>query len=173
MNSNELLALLPKSESEAFLGPQGIKLFTDEKIFNQAQVGYSIDKNGANIAANSEGTWQSTWLVIAKDTELADPYYVDLNDKQLAVYTAIFCQDTNQWQSTLVASTLSGFLECISLLYQFTEQTEPQFIPNSNSIFDLEKLEACGIQLATISEHTDFWKSFFISYVEWLQDEHV
>lgn len=173
MNSNELLTLLPKTENIAYLGPQGINLLSDDKPFKQAQVGYSVDKNGANIAANSEGTWQSTWIVIAKDTELADPYYVDLSDKQLAVYTAVFCEEKNQWQSSLVATTLSGFIECIALLYQFTGQKEPQFIPDSSSIFDLERLETCGIQLATISEHTDFWKSFFISYVEWLQDEHV
>ncbi|MDG1751887.1 MAG: hypothetical protein P8I03_09545 [Thalassotalea sp.] len=173
MNFTGLFELLKGSQSEAYLGPQGIKLLTNEKDFKQAQVGFSIDKNGANISGNSEGTWQRTWVVVAKDTELADPYYVDLNDENLTVYTAIFCEEINQWQSTIVSSTLSGFIECISLLFNFTEQNQPQFIPDSSSIFDLEKLEIFGIQLATISENTDFWKNFFISYVEWLQDEHV
>jgi hypothetical protein len=173
MNSIDLLELLKASQSEAYLGPQGIKTLTDGKSFEQAQVGLSIDKNGANIAANTAGTWQSSWCVIARDTELGDPYYVDLNDEHLTVYTATFCESISQWQSILVASTLSGFLECVALLYKFTEQSQPQFIPDSTSIFDLEKLETFGIQLATISENTDFWKSFFISYVEWLQDEHV
>jgi hypothetical protein len=173
MNYQELLELLKPVQSEAYLGPQGVKIFSNDKSFKQAQVGFSIDKNGANITSNRAGAWQRTWLVIAKDTELGDPYYVDLNDENLTVYMAVFCESTNQWQSTLVASKLSGFIECISLLYNFTEQNQPQFIPNSSSIFDLEKLETFGIQLATISENMDFWKDFFIGYVDWLQDEHV
>lgn len=173
MNHNEILAVLNNAENEAYLGPQGIKLLNDEKSLQQAQVGFSIDKNGANISGDTVGTWQRSWLIIAKDTELADPYYVDLNDEQLAVSTAVFCQESNQWHSTLVATTLSGFLECISLLYHFTKQEQPQYIPDSNCIFDLEKLETFGIELTTISETIDFWKNIFISYVEWLQDEHV
>jgi hypothetical protein len=173
MNTTEISALLKSAQPEAYLGPQGIKLITDEGAIEKAQIGYSIDKNGANLTSRQPGAWQRHWLVIAKDTELGDPYYVEVNHAKLPVYTAIFNESTHQWQTTLVATSLTGFIECINLLFHFTEQREPQFIPDSTAIFDLEKLETFGMQLANISENTDFWKSFFIGYVEWLQDEHV
>ena len=173
MNTTEILALLKSAQPEAYLGPQGIKLITDESAIEKAQIGYSIDKNGANLTSSQQGAWQRHWLVIAKDTELGDPYYVELNNAALPVYTAIFNESTNQWQTTLVATSLAGFIESIDLLFHFTEQREPKFIADSTAIFDLEKLETFGMQLANISENMDFWKGFFISYVEWLQDENV
>ncbi|GAA6204519.1 hypothetical protein [Thalassotalea sp. SU-HH00458] len=173
MDTTEIVSLLNSAQPEAYLGPQGIKLITEERAIKKAQIGYSIDKNGANIASNQPGSWQRHWLVIAKDTELGDPYYVEINNTQLPVYTAIFNETTHQWQTTLVATSLTGFVECIDLLFHFTEQDEPKFVPDSTAIFDLEKLEIFGKQLAHISENTDFWQGFFISYVEWLQDENV
>lgn len=173
MDTTKILSLLKSAQSDAYLGPQGIKFITDERAIQKAQIGYSIDKNGANITSSQQGSWQRNWLVIAKDTELADPYFVEVNSTHLPVYTAVFNETTQQWQTTLVATRLTGFIECIDLLFHFTEQSEPKFVPDSTAIFDLEKLETFGMQLAKISENTNFWKGFFISYVEWLQDENV
>ena len=173
MNELELLKILKQTKSEAYLGPQGFKVLTDKKQLQQAQIGYSIDKNGVNISGDIMGSWQRTWFVVAQDTELGDPYFIDFDDAQLNVYTAVFNEEVNQWQSTLVATSLQGFIECINLLFEFTQQITPQFIPDSTSIVDLEKLEIFGMKLAEISENTDFWKTFFIGYVEWLKDEIV
>jgi hypothetical protein len=173
MNDIELLTLLKQAKSEAYLGPQGFKVFVDKKTFKKAQIGYSVDKNGSNITVNKLGSWQKSWCVIAQDTELGDPYFIDFDDKQLNVFTAVFNDEVNQWQSTLVATSLQGFIECINLLHEFTQQSKAQLIPDSSSIFDLETLEKFGMQLAEISENTDFWKSFFIGYIHWLHDEVV
>jgi len=173
MNDIELLKILGQTKSEAYLGPQGFKVLTNKKELQQAQIGYSVDKNGANISGNTIGSWQRNWCVFAIDTELGDPYIIDLDDSMHQVFTAVFNEEVNQWQTTLVASSLKGFIECINLLFEFTLQIKPQYIPDSTSIFDLERLETFGMKLADISENTDFWKTFFIGYIKWLQDEIV
>ncbi|MCO4800074.1 MAG: hypothetical protein KC484_12705 [Colwelliaceae bacterium] len=173
MNRTEIFSLILKTQHEAYLGPQGFQTPRNMKEFEQYQVGFSVDKNGANLTGNAKGMWQKSWCVVAKDTELGDPYYIDLVDNELAVFTAVFNEITVQWESFIVASSLKGFLECIELLFHFTEQKEPQYTPSSMSIFDLEKLESFGMKLADICENTEFWKHVFIGYVEWLQDENV
>ncbi|MEW6992566.1 hypothetical protein AADZ91_18025 [Colwelliaceae bacterium 6441] len=173
MKGSELITLLSKGKSEAYLGPQGFKILASIKALELGQLGYSLDKNGANIAGNTPGSWQKNWYVIAKDTELGDPYYIDQNDEKLPVYTAIYNKENNQWQSTPVSCTLTAFIECIDLLHHFTKQKQPQYIPDSSSIFDLERLENFGMQLAHLSEETAFWQSFFVSYVDWLTDDTV
>lgn len=173
MNRTDVFLLLVNTQPEAYLGPQGFQIPRSKKEFEQGQVGFSVDKSGANLTGTAKGMWQKSWCVIAKDTELGDPYYIDLLDEKLAVYTAVFNEKTVRWESIFVASSLKGFLECIELLYHFTEQEQPQYLPDSKSIFDLEKLELFGMKLAEVCDNTEFWKRFFIGYVEWLQDENV
>ena len=90
MNQSELLNRLKAFEhKEVFFGPQGFSVITKMATLNKAQIGYAVDKKGASLVNNDIGNWQGSWLVIATDTELGDPYFIDLADEHLAVYTAI------------------------------------------------------------------------------------
>jgi len=179
MDQTELLNKLKAFEhKEVFFGPQGFNVVVKTAELNKAQIGYSVDKNGASLVhsdsdnASKSGNWQSSWVVIAKDTELGDPYFVDLNDEKLAVYTAL-AEKENQWQRTVVSSTLEGFAECLTAIYQQCEQKSAMYIPDESCIFDLEVLETFGMQLVELAQTNDFWQNFFVGYVDWLRDEHV
>jgi hypothetical protein len=173
MKQTELLNILKAFEhKEAYFGPQGFKVVSKTAELNKAQIGYSVDNNGVSLVNHEKGNWQSSWFVIATDTELGDPYFVDINDENLAVYTAL-AKEENQWQSTLVATSLSGFAQCLTLLYQQSQQKSALFMPDETCIFDLDVLERFGKYLVDIAETNDFWQHFFVGYVDWLRDEHV
>jgi hypothetical protein len=173
MNQAELLSKLKAFEhKEVFFGPQGFHVVVKTAELNKAQIGYSVDKNGVSLVNREIGNWQSSWIVIAKDTELGDPYFVDLNDEKLAVYTAL-AEKENKWEQTLVASTLMGFSQCLSAIHQQCEQKSAMYVPDESCIFDLEILETFGKQLVEFAQTNDFWQNFFVGYVDWLRDEHV
>jgi hypothetical protein len=179
MNQTELLNKLKTFEhKEVFFGPQGFNVVARMAEFNKAQVGYSIDKNGVSLVnsdsdnESKSGNWQSSWIVIAKDTELGDPYFVDITDENLAVYTAL-AEKENQWQLTLVSSTLDGFSKCLTAIHQQCEQKSAMYVPDESCIFDLEILETFGKQLVEFAQTNDFWQNFFVGYVDWLRDENV
>ena len=179
MDQTELPNKLKTFEhKEVFFGPQGFNVLSRMAEFNKAQIGYSIDKHGVSLVNNDSdneshsGNWQSSWVVIAKDTELGDPYFVDVTDEKLAVYTAL-AEEENQWQKTLVSSTLEGFSKCLTAIHQQCEQKSAMYIPDESCIFDLEVLENFGMQLVEHSQTNDFWQHFFVGYVDWLRDEHV
>ena len=173
MNQSELLNRLKAFEhKEVFFGPQGFSVITKMATLNKAQIGYAVDKKGASLVNNDIGNWQGSWLVIATDTELGDPYFIDLADEHLAVYTAI-AEEENQWQATLVSASLVGFEQCLTAIYQQCQQKSAMYLPDESCIFDLQILETFGKQLVEFSQTNDFWQHFFVGYVDWLRDEHV
>jgi len=173
MDKTELLTKLKAFEhKDVFFGPQGFKVVCKTAELNKAQIGFSINKNGKSLIDNTQCSWQSSWLVIAQDTELGDPYFVDMADENLAVYTAL-AEEENKWQATLVASSLNGFAQCLSLIHQRSQQSSPLYVPDENCIFDLEALETFGKTLVEVAQTNDFWQHFFVGYVDWLRDEYV
>jgi len=177
MDQIELLSKLKAFEhKEVFFGPQGFSVVAKTAELNKAQIGYAIDKNGASLihseSDTNKGNWCSSWIVIAKDTELGDPYFVDLNDENLAVYTAL-AEEENQWQLTLVSSSLDGFAQCLTAIHQQCQQKSAMYVPDDSCIFDLAVIESFGKSLVEIAQTNDFWQNFFVGYVDWLRDEHV
>jgi hypothetical protein len=180
MDQTELLNKLKAFEhKEVFFGPQGFSVVAKMAEFKKAQIGYAIDKNGSSLVSlenieseSNSGNWCSSWVVIAKDTELGDPYFVDLNDENLAVYTAL-AEEDNQWQLTLVSTSLHGFAQCLTAIHQQCQQKSAMYIPDESCIFDLEVIESFGKSLVEIAQTNDFWQNFFVGYVDWLRDEHV
>ncbi len=174
MDKAQLLKRLKAfTHKEAYFGPQGFNVICKTAQINKAQVGYLVDKTGQSLAETENSNWQESWLVIAKDTEIGDPYFVDLTDENLAVYTALAPVETHQWQTELVASSLEGFAQCLSLIADKSQQVSPSYVVDNNCIFDLEELEIFGMKLVDIAQTNDFWQNFFVSYVDWLRDEHV
>lgn len=173
INETELLNKLKTFEhKEVFFGPQGFKVTVTKADFKNAQIGCSVDEKGKNLVDSAIGNWQKTWVVIAKDTELGDPYFVDVSDENLAVYTAL-AEEENQWHSTLVASSLSGFAQSLTIIHQQCQQKSALYVPDESCIFDLEVLENFGKNIVDVAQTNDFWQHFFVGYVDWLRDEYV
>ncbi|MGQ0455255.1 hypothetical protein ACT4UM_28970 [Bacillus sp. SS-TM] len=80
----QLLAHVDRAEDneielEYEFEPMTIELFNSEEI-EEGQLGYSFDE---------EGDWKEGWIVIGIDSYLGDPIFVDSNDENCPVYTAI------------------------------------------------------------------------------------
>jgi len=162
MNNPTLTSILSKAENkETYFGPQGFIIFTTESELETAQHGY-----GAHPGTDD---WKKSWLVIARDTELGDPYFVDISDEELPVYTASHCEGS--WQSELVATSLERFLQCLTLLLENGHQKNTQLVPDEATIEDKDTLTQLKNSLVNTSGCENFWLLFFECYLDWLEDD--
>lgn len=175
MSTSKLFSILSQvKKKETYFGPQGFVIATTESELETAQNGYAVhpkgsDLTGSDLTGSNAGDWKSSWLVFARDTELGDPYFVDTNDEQLPVYTAV--QIEGLWQPEGVASSLAGFLECLTLLSKYGNQEIAQFVPDETTIVDKIVLEQLNANLVKASGCENFWGLFFECYFDWLQDD--
>lgn len=156
-------------KNTVFFGPQGFNLATTDSKLNKAQQGFSTYPNGNYLPSEQAGLWQKNWLVIATDTELGDPYFIDTSNKNSAVYTAMLNED-NIWQQQQVAHSLASFIDCLKLLNNHAQQSEAQFIVEKKTITDNEQLNSIKNVLIEISASKNFWTLFFECYQDWLTD---
>lgn len=170
MKTSKLFDILSRVKNkEAFFGPQGFVIVTTESEIKTAQHGFGAHPDGSDLTGSNAGDWKSSWIVFARDTELGDPYFVDTNDEQLPIYTAI--QVEGLWQTEPVASSLNGFLECLTLLSKYGNQEIARFVPDETTIVDKIVLEQLNISLVKASGCADFWALFFECYFDWLEDD--
>lgn len=88
-----------------------IHLFSSEE-FEEGQLGYSVDEEGNSLTGNNEGDWKETWFVIGYDEDLGDPIFVDIEDKNYPVMTAMHGE--GDWEPEVMFSSLNEFLENVS-----------------------------------------------------------
>ncbi len=170
MAKQKLLAKLAKlTKHETYFGPQGFVVAAGQNELDQVQIGFGVDHDGADLSGTNEGDWQPSWVVFAKDSELGDPYFVDINQEKSAVYTAI--DDHGKWKVFNVACSLNKFLMCLDILAKESQQSCPQFVPDENSISQLDKLTAIEKKLIALSECETFWTDLFECYFDWLEDD--
>jgi hypothetical protein len=86
-----------------------IHLFSKEE-FEKGQLGYRFDEEGNSLIEDGENEWKESWYVIGYDDFLGDPIFVDINNKNYPVMTAMHDGD---WQPALISSSINEFLECI------------------------------------------------------------
>lgn len=170
MNKLKLLSILSELEKkETYFGPQGFVIVTTESELETAQHGFGVHPDGTDLSGFDVGDWKSSWVVIARDTELGDPYFVDISDDNFPVYTAVHVEGL--WQPELVASSLDGFLECLTLLSENGNQECAQFVPDETTIEDRDRLAQLSNDLVTASGCENFWAMFFECYIDWLEDD--
>jgi hypothetical protein len=170
MIEKELVSILNKLDNQAvFFGPQGFMIANTLKALAEAQFGFGKDEAGNDLSGSNAGDWQSSWLIIARDTELGDPYFIDASQTEYPVYTAFLSE--SGWEVELVATSLIGFVHCMNLLHSNGKQAEAQFVPDENTLVDEAALTAL---LQTLSEHAEnqpFWQMFFNCYQDWLLED--
>ncbi|MFV5912317.1 hypothetical protein [Bacillus cereus] len=79
--------------------PMTIELFNSEEI-EEGQLGYSFDE---------EGDWKEGWIVIGIDSYLGDPIFVDSNDENCPVYTAMHGE--GEWELECIAERIEDIIE--------------------------------------------------------------
>ena len=170
MIEDKLLNILSSLDSnEVFFGPQGFIIVDSPSALKTAQHGFGTDQDGDNLSGNKIGDWQPSWQVIARDTELGDPYFVDVSQEAFPVYTA-FLGDAG-WEAELVATSLVSFISCMNLLHTAGAQTQAQFFPDKSTITDGEYLTELLSKLSVSSESPDFWHLFMGCYQDWLTED--
>ncbi|WP_286266772.1 SMI1/KNR4 family protein [Thalassotalea atypica] len=170
MNHEELLALLNQTgQKNIFFGPQGFELLINEDEVARGQIGYGLDAQGQSLSGESEGDWQYSWLVIAKDTELGDVYFIDLNDDDCPVFTAFKGEDT--WEIEQVATSLAEFIACLQVLFDHGQQRSAMFVVESSTIVDPILIKKLQASLIEASQCPAFWTQFINGYTAWLSDE--
>lgn len=88
--------------------PMTIELFNSEEI-EERQLGYSFDEEGQSLAGNEEGDWKDGWIVIGIDSYLGDPIFVDSNDENCPVYTAMHGE--GEWEKECIAERIEDVIE--------------------------------------------------------------
>ncbi|MBE7104382.1 hypothetical protein FT637_15390 [Bacillus cereus] len=95
-------------ELEYEFEPMTIELFNSEEI-EEGQLGYSFDNEGQSLVGNEEGDWQEGWIVIGIDSYLGDPIFVDSNDENCPVYTAMHGE--GDWEAECIAERIEDVIE--------------------------------------------------------------
>ncbi|MFV5169711.1 hypothetical protein [Bacillus cereus] len=88
-----------------------IHLFSREE-FEEGQLGYSVDEKDNSLTGDSEGDWKETWYVIGYDENLGDPIFVDIEDKNYPIMTAMHGE--GDWEPEIMFSSLNEFLKYIT-----------------------------------------------------------
>jgi len=170
MTTTELLKKLSHlGRKEVYFGPQGFLLASNKEELEKAQTGFAIHPDGTDVVGSNEGDWQESWQVIALDTELGDPYFIDINNNNSPVYTAI--QFDGAWETNPVALSLERFINCLTLFIEANNQSSPIFVPDENTVIDKIVLSQLENQLIETSNCEDFWQQFFECYFDWLNEE--
>lgn len=159
---------------EVFFGPQGFKNVVSGDDLAKAQIGFGMNDVGQKITGDDDSTesntsWQASWQVIARDTELGDPYFVDSAQSELPVYTGFLADEG--WEIELVATSLSGYIACMALLCSYGQQSNAQFVPDEKSVVDENVLQLLQEKLIKISGAAQFWQMFMRCYIDWLTEE--
>ncbi|MBG9595940.1 hypothetical protein ACFVV6_20425 [Bacillus mycoides] len=109
----QLLAHVDRAEDneielECEFEPMTIELFNSEEI-EEGQLGYSFDEGGQSLVGNEEGDWKDGWIVIGIDSYLGDPIFVDSNDENYSVYTAMHGE--GDWEPECIAKRIEDVIE--------------------------------------------------------------
>ncbi|WP_444884127.1 hypothetical protein [Microbulbifer sp. PSTR4-B] len=105
------------SSEEISFGLVHLALFSNEQA-EERQVGFSIDREGNPLFGFDEGDWQEGWYVIGAELNCYDPIFIDLNDPDFPVYTAM--HGCGAWEEHLVSASYGQFLSATQTLKELT-----------------------------------------------------
>lgn len=91
---------------EVTIGMAGIELFPPAAVPSE-QVGYAHSPDGNDLRGNRSGDWQHSWVVFGRETLCGDPLFVDADDPQFPVFTAM--HGMGVWKPDLISDSLSAF----------------------------------------------------------------
>lgn len=87
-----------------------IHLFSREE-FEEGQLGYRMDIDGNSLTGDNEGDWKENWYVIGYDELVGDPIFIDINNKNYPILTAMHGE--GEWEPEIMFSSLNKLLEYI------------------------------------------------------------
>lgn len=155
----EVLRILESaSVSEVSLGYNAIVLF-DANEFEKAQLGYRSGVSGEDLTGSKKGDWLDSWYVIGEDEFLGDPIFVDINQVQFSVYTAV--HGVGFWEPEQLAISLENFLVILKELTRLSKQRETPNAFRDHPLTDEESERLLDtIEKANPGISMDYWESW-------------
>ena len=140
-------------------GYQTVRLFPVEEL-EEAQVGYCIDPSGAILTGENEGDWKHSWLVIGYEELCGDPFFADLNEKELPVFTA--AHGEGMWNPVMVASSFGGFIESLNEIRRISHGRDNPVALEKNPLPEVERERVLN-KIAELNGNAwlEFWESLF------------
>ena len=139
------------------LGCGGIELCPPTAIYDW-QLGYSRGEDGHGLIDDSApGRWRSTWIVIARETALGDPIFVETGRPSHPVMTAMHGEGS--WSPRTIASSLKSFFDCLAEVRRLSigRKNPVELEANPISTEDRRTFLAAIKAMNTDSIFVDFW----------------
>lgn len=103
-------------------------IYTD---FEEMQMGFRYDPvKDCSLVSDKDGAWKESWYVIAQNA-LGDPFFVDINEQTLPVFTAMIGAGT--WNPIPVADSPEQFMNLLKTI----SETELIFPCNLDFLGDM------------------------------------
>lgn len=141
---------------EVKYGCGGIKLLSAAD-FEDGQVGYSIAPDGTSLCDGETGSWQPNWFVIGHETICGDPLFVDVNDENMPVFTAMHGEST--WEPNQVSASLDAFVKCVREFSRISVGRSNPIEREANPLTDDERIVYLRriAELNGTSAAAEFW----------------
>jgi hypothetical protein len=135
---------------EFTFGVVDLLLFSSDDS-DKYQTGFSVDREGNPLFGFDEGDWQEGWYVIGIDKSCIDPIFIDLNDPDLPVCTAM--TGMGHWQERLISDDYDSFLSALTLVKELKNRHG-----SSNNVPDKEA-QAFMLEIQSIVGEADlhYW----------------
>jgi hypothetical protein len=127
-------------------GGSTVILFGADEL-DDGQVGYSRTSDGEARTGTPPSAWSPTWLVIGYEESLGDPFFVDLNEDTLPVFTAI--HGDGEWNPSLVAASFDGFIGALDEVRAASANREDPISLTNRPVSEPERARL----IATIASH--------------------
>ena len=141
---------------EVSFGCGGIKLFGTAEI-DEAQIGYSVARDGKSLCSRDPGAWRPNWTVIGYETGCGDPLFIDTDDPALPVLTAIHGE--GDWDPQPVATSIAVFAQAFDEFARLSEgRSNP--VERDNNPLSADERDSYLQRMAKLNGkqlHPDFW----------------
>ena len=81
------------------IGYSGLELFGKPEL-QAGQIGYSVSPDGKQLSGAGSGYWNESWVVIGHEVICGDPIFIDTDNLQYPVFTAMHGKGT--WSPRLI-----------------------------------------------------------------------
>lgn len=103
---------LPNLQEKKYCGKRLDIILCSKESSKKEQIGYSVKPNGEPLYGFDDGDWQEGWYVIGRESLCGDPIFIDLNDPEIPVYTAM--HGSGAWVEKLLASSYEHFIDLLN-----------------------------------------------------------
>jgi hypothetical protein len=105
--AEQLRQMLAEAPESLAVGDAVVVLPEPDEL-GDLQLGYGVDADGGELSGDKPGDWRAAWIVIGTDEDLGDPFFVDLAEPELPVFTAM--HGAGSWDPQPVAPSLKELL---------------------------------------------------------------